>query len=54
MESAGIEKGLATLHPFIKNKEIFITHDHDNTTSQLLKNHTELNLQKSLSPGHAK
>lgn len=54
METAGIEKGLATHHPFIKDKEIFITHDHDNTTSQLLKNHTELNLQESLDPGHAK
>lgn len=54
METEGIEKCLATLHPFIKDKEIFITYDHDNTTLKLLKKHTELNFQESLETGHAK
>lgn len=53
METNCIEKGLSTLRFNIENKHLYLAHDHDNTTSKLIKKHKGLNIEETLDPGHA-
>lgn len=50
MKTNCIEKGLSTLHSNIENKNLYLAHDHDNTTSALIKRHNELNIEEILDP----
>lgn len=53
METVGIEQGLNNIGSNIANKNINISHDHDNKTSNIIKKHKELGLTETFDPGHA-
>lgn len=50
METFGMRKNFEHLEPFLKNRDITFTHDHDNKTGKLLR---EYNFTENLDPGHA-